>query len=159
MLSYAGNSILRLLFPADARITHASKQSFNAVLILVQIFVIAETESAAVAVYEVAVLAFSLVGIFDDGLAHLPLLVLARLRGWHLRLTEFQRHLRLLSSDISREAGRMVVMQRFRERISDHPLIHGSGEQSLLRIPRKLRPDFQGRVSEQGDEPVLVHMQ
>jgi hypothetical protein len=64
----------------------------RALIVLVQIFAVAETERPAIAVHNIAVPVFGLVGILHDGFARLVFLVLARLGRRHPRLTKFQRH-------------------------------------------------------------------
>src|SRR3954454_22751426 len=60
-------------------------------IVLVQIFAIAEAKRAALAMHEVVALALRL-GVNDHGLPYLAFLVLANGGGGHFRLCEFPRH-------------------------------------------------------------------
>jgi hypothetical protein len=122
----------------------------RALIILVQIFAVAETERPAIAVHQVAVPAFGLVGILDDGFARLAL----RLGGRHLRLTKFQRHRYLFRAGsrplrLRNHRGlrwvrgfRMAIVQEYREGVRDDAVVHRCSEQPFLRVPRQIRPNF-----------------
>jgi hypothetical protein len=51
----------------------------------------------------------------------------------------------------------MAVMQEFGERLGYETIVDSGGEKPLLRVLRKIRPDLQGRVSEQLGKLVFVH--